>query len=287
MIAETGHYALILALAVAVVQTILPLWGTRARDPQLMAIAVPAAQAQFLLIAVAFSALTTAYVTSDFSLQNVWANSHSAKPMLYKISGVWGNHEGSMVLWVLILALFGAAVATYGTNLPKELQANVLAIQGSIAAGFSAVHHHHVQPLHADRPGALRRPRAQPRAARPGARLPPAISLRGLCRLLDGVLVRHRRPDRRARRRGLGALGAALDARCLDVPHPRHRHGLLVGLLRARLGRVLVLGPGRERLLHALARRDGAAAFGARHGEARRAEGAGPSCSPSSPSRCH
>ncbi len=136
MIAETGHYALILALAVAVVQTILPLWGTRARDPQLMAIAVPAAQAQFLLIAVAFSALTTAYVTSDFSLQNVWANSHSAKPMLYKISGVWGNHEGSMVLWVLILALFGAAVATYGTNLPKELQANVLAIQGSIAAAF-------------------------------------------------------------------------------------------------------------------------------------------------------
>ena len=136
MIAETGHYALILALAVAIVQTILPLWGTRARDPQLMAIAVPAAQAQFLLIAVAFSALTTAYVTSDFSLQNVWANSHSAKPMLYKISGVWGNHEGSMVLWVLILALFGAAVATYGTNLPKELQTNVLAIQGSIAAAF-------------------------------------------------------------------------------------------------------------------------------------------------------
>src|SRR6476469_4276052 len=136
MIAETGHYALILALAVAIVQTVLPLWGTRRHDPQLMAVAVPAAQMQFLLIAISFSALMTAYVTSDFSLENVWANSHSAKPLIYKIAGVWGNHEGSMVLWVLILALFGAAVATYGSNLPRELQANVLAVQGSIAAAF-------------------------------------------------------------------------------------------------------------------------------------------------------
>ena len=136
MIAETGHYALILALAVAIVQTVLPLWGTRRHDAQLMAVAVPAAQMQFLLIAIAFSALMMAYITSDFSLHNVWANSHSAKPLIYKIAGVWGNHEGSMVLWVLILALFGAAVATYGTNLPRELQANVLAVQGSIAAAF-------------------------------------------------------------------------------------------------------------------------------------------------------
>src|SRR6476660_9007800 len=136
MIAETGHYALILGLAVAIVQTVLPLWGTRTRDQQLMAVAVPAAQIQFLLITISFSALMTAYVTSDFSLQNVWANSHSAKPLIYKIAGVWGNHEGSMVLWVLILALFGVAVATYGSNLPRELQANVLAVQGSIAAAF-------------------------------------------------------------------------------------------------------------------------------------------------------
>jgi cytochrome c-type biogenesis protein CcmF len=136
MIAEIGHYALILALTVAIAQTVLPIWGTRSRDPQLTAIAVPAAQAQFLLLAVAFAALTTAYVTSDFSVLNVWQNSHSSKPMIYKIAGVWGNHEGSMVLWGLMLALFGAAVATYGTNLPKELQANVLAVQGSIAAAF-------------------------------------------------------------------------------------------------------------------------------------------------------
>jgi cytochrome c-type biogenesis protein CcmF len=136
MIAETGHYALILALAVAIVQTVLPLAGARFRDPQLAEIAVPAARIQFVLIAIAFAALTVAYVTSDFSVKNVWQNSHSAKPLLYKISGVWGNHEGSMVLWVLILALFGASVATYGTNLPRGLKANVLAVQGSIAAAF-------------------------------------------------------------------------------------------------------------------------------------------------------
>ena len=136
MIAEIGHYALILALAVAIVQTVLPLIGTRLGDRQLMGVAAPAAQAEFLLIAIAFFALMTAYVTSDFSVENVWRNSHSAKPLLYKISGVWGNHEGSMILWVLILALFGAAVATFGTNLPRELKANVLAVQGSIAAAF-------------------------------------------------------------------------------------------------------------------------------------------------------
>src|SRR5215510_12615460 len=136
MIAETGHYALILALAVAIVQAVLPLAGARIRDPQLAEIAVPAARIQFVLIAIAFAALTVAYVTSDFSVKNVWQNSHSAKPLLYKISGVWGNHEGSMILWVLILALFGASVATYGANLPRDLKANVLAVQGSIAAAF-------------------------------------------------------------------------------------------------------------------------------------------------------
>jgi cytochrome c-type biogenesis protein CcmF len=86
----------------------------------------------------AFAALTYAYVTSDFSVENVVANSHSAKPLLYKISGVWGNHEGSMLLWVLILASFGAAVAFYGTNLPITLRANVLAVQAVIAVAFLA-----------------------------------------------------------------------------------------------------------------------------------------------------
>ena len=138
MIVEIGHFALLLALAVALVQATLPAWGAQTRDVRLMQVAEPAAFAQLGLIALAFLALAYAYVTSDFSVENVWANSHSDKPLLYKISGVWGNHEGSMLLWVLILALFGAAVAFYGTNLPDSLRANVLAVQAGIAVAFLA-----------------------------------------------------------------------------------------------------------------------------------------------------
>ncbi len=136
MITEIGHFALLLALAVACVQTVVPAWGTYAGNTALMDIARPAAIAQLGLIVVSFAALTHAYVTSDFSVANVAINSHSAKPLIYKISGVWGNHEGSLLLWVLILALFGAGVAAFGRNLPKTLRANALAVQGSIAVAF-------------------------------------------------------------------------------------------------------------------------------------------------------
>jgi cytochrome c-type biogenesis protein CcmF len=133
---EIGHFALILAFGIALVQTAVPGFGAWRRDERLMAMARPAAQAQVLLVLVAFLALMQAYVTSDFSVENVVRNSHSAKPLLYKISGVWGNHEGSMVLWVLMLALFGALVATFGSNLPARLQALVLSVQGSISVAF-------------------------------------------------------------------------------------------------------------------------------------------------------
>ena len=136
MIIELGHFALILALLVAGVQMVVPFWGARVRDGRLMAVAEPAAISQLLLILTAFLSLMHAYVTSDFSVASVYENSHSTKPLIYKIAGVWGNHEGSMVLWVLILAIFGAAVALFGTNLPATLKANVLAVQGSIAVAF-------------------------------------------------------------------------------------------------------------------------------------------------------
>jgi cytochrome c-type biogenesis protein CcmF len=136
MIIELGHFALILTLGVTLVQMALPAWGARIGDVRLMSTGEPAALAQLTLITFAFLALTHAYVTSDFSVENVYSNSHSLKPMLYKVSGVWGNHEGSMVLWVLILAVFGAAVALFGNNLPATLRANVLAVQAGIAVCF-------------------------------------------------------------------------------------------------------------------------------------------------------
>jgi cytochrome c-type biogenesis protein CcmF len=136
MIAEIGHYALVLALALSLIQGTLPIVGARLNDRLLMGIAEPVALVQFLFVAVSFAALTALYVTSDFSVLNVYENSHSAKPMLYKITGVWGNHEGSMLLWVLILALFGALVALFSGNLPQTLRANVLGVQAWISAAF-------------------------------------------------------------------------------------------------------------------------------------------------------
>ena len=138
MITELGHFALVLAFIVACLQATLPLIGAHRRWPGWMAVAEPAATAQFLLIAMSFAALTYAFVTSDFSLRLVVLNSHTDKPLLYKITGVWGNHEGSMLLWVLILALFGAAVAWFGANLPPSLRARVLAVQAMIGVAFLA-----------------------------------------------------------------------------------------------------------------------------------------------------
>ncbi|MDF3073787.1 MAG: heme lyase NrfEFG subunit NrfE [Alphaproteobacteria bacterium] len=136
MIPELGHFALVLALAIALVQAIAPLIGAQRNEPSLIALAKPAALAQFAFVAFAFACLTWSYIVSDFSVLNVVENSHSAKPLLYKISGVWGNHEGSLLLWILVLSLFGAAIAGFGNNLPPALRARVLAVQAMIGIGF-------------------------------------------------------------------------------------------------------------------------------------------------------
>ncbi|WP_413718640.1 heme lyase CcmF/NrfE family subunit [Silicimonas sp. MF1-12-2] len=136
MIIETGHFSLILALLVALVQFVLPLVGAHKGWRGWMAIAGPAALTQAALLTFSFCALTYAFVTSDFSVRLVTLNSHTLKPMLYKVTGVWGNHEGSMLLWCLILAVFGALVALFGGNLPERLKARVLGVQASVGVAF-------------------------------------------------------------------------------------------------------------------------------------------------------
>ena len=136
MIAESGHYALVLALGLALIQSTVPLLGAYWRDPALMNVARSTALAQFAFVGASFALLVTLHVTSDFSVVNVFENSHSLKPLIYKVTGVWGNHEGSMLLWVSILALFGAMVAAFGGNLPLSLRARVLAVQAWIAGAF-------------------------------------------------------------------------------------------------------------------------------------------------------
>ena len=138
MSAELGHFALILALLIAAVQATLPLIGAQRNMPAWIAIANPTAYVQFFLTTLAFGCLIHVYLISDFSVVNVVQNSHTDKPILYKIAGSWGNHEGSLLLWVFILALFGAAVAAFGRNLPPAFKARVLSVQAMIALGFYA-----------------------------------------------------------------------------------------------------------------------------------------------------
>jgi cytochrome c-type biogenesis protein CcmF len=136
MIPELGHFALILALLLAGVQGTLALAGAQRRIPAWMAIARPAAQGQFLFVAFAFCCLAWSFVQSDFSVANVATNSNSLLPIQYKIAATWGSHEGSMLLWVLMLSGWGVAVSLFSRHLPDEMVARVLGVMGLVAVGF-------------------------------------------------------------------------------------------------------------------------------------------------------
>ncbi len=138
MIPEIGHFALILALLICLSQIVMPLVGVKRNDISLMGFANYASVSQCVLIGLAFLCLIISFMRSDFSVQTVATNSHSSQPMLYRISGTWGNHEGSMLLWVMILSAFGASVGLFGGNLPATLRARVLSVQAMIGASFLA-----------------------------------------------------------------------------------------------------------------------------------------------------
>jgi cytochrome c-type biogenesis protein CcmF len=135
LLVEIGHFALVLALLVALVQAVVPLAGAAARNAALTALARPAALAQFGLVALSFAIFVDAHIVSDFSVRNVYENSSLAKPMLYKVTGAWGSHEGSMMLWLFMLAAFGGLVALFGNPLPLRLKARALAVQGLLGFG--------------------------------------------------------------------------------------------------------------------------------------------------------
>ena len=136
MINEFGHFLLILALALAIVQAVVPMLGALWRDRAVMQVGDITAWLIFFMVLGAFLALIYAYLSSDFSLLNVWQNSHSRQPLIYKITSVWGNHEGSMLLWVLILALFSCLASGFGRGLPKTFKANLLSVQAWIMVAF-------------------------------------------------------------------------------------------------------------------------------------------------------
>ncbi|MBL8502610.1 MAG: c-type cytochrome biogenesis protein CcmF, partial [Rhodocyclaceae bacterium] len=136
MIPEIGHFALILALLVALVQGTLPLAGAARNSLPWIALARPAARAQFLLVAIAFGCLTWAFVANDFSVVYVAQHSNSRLPLEYRIAGVWGGHEGSLLLWMLMLSTWTVAVSFLSRHLPDAMAARVIGVLGLVAAGF-------------------------------------------------------------------------------------------------------------------------------------------------------
>ena len=138
MIAELGHFALILAFVTSLVVSVVPLVGVARGNAAMMQLAVPATLVMAAGVFVAFAALVWAFVTSDFSVALVTGHSHSAKPMIYKISGTWGNHEGSLMLWIVILVSFAAILTYSGRAMPMVLKTRTLAVQGIVTAAFLA-----------------------------------------------------------------------------------------------------------------------------------------------------
>ena len=136
MVPELGHFALILALLLALVQGIFPLVGAARGMPGLVAIARPVAQGQFVFVAIAFGCLAYSFLNNDFSVAYVAENSNSALPWYYRFTAVWGGHEGSLLLWVMILNIWMVAVTVFSRRLPETIIARVLGVMGLISIGF-------------------------------------------------------------------------------------------------------------------------------------------------------
>src|SRR5688500_16141200 len=136
MIPEIGQFALILALAVGIVLAVLPQIGAARDIPQLVAVAKPAAQVQFLFVLIAFACLGYSFINNDFSVLNVATNSNSRLPLHYRLAATWGSHEGSLLLWAFMLTLWMSAVTLFSKHLPEKVVARVLAIMATISVGF-------------------------------------------------------------------------------------------------------------------------------------------------------
>jgi cytochrome c-type biogenesis protein CcmF len=206
MIPELGHFALILALGLALVQAVIPLWGSFNGSRTWMEMARPLAWGQLTFLLLAFACLLQAFLTDDFSVLYVSQHSNSLLPQIYKVSALWGGHEGSLLLWVLMLGLWGAAVAAFSRNLPLPMISRVIAVQGMVAIGFLLFTLLTSNPFERIFPIPPEGRDLNPLLQDFGSRRPPAHALHGLRGLLGGLRLRHRGPDRRQAGRGLGAL---------------------------------------------------------------------------------
>ncbi len=274
MIPELGHFALILALLLAALLGTLPLVGAHRGIPAWTALARPLAAGQFLFIAFAFGCLVYSFVNNDFSVLNVATNSNSQLPLQYRDRRVVGLARGlDAAVGVHARRMDVRRRALKSRHLPDEMVARVLGVMGLVAAGFLLFLLLTSNPFDRLFPRSGGRPRPEPAAAGSRHGVPSAAAVHGVRRLLGRLRVRDRGASRRPPGCDLGALVAAVDDARLVFPHLRHHARELVGLLRAGLGRLVVLGSGRERVVHALAHRHGADPLARRHRKAGHVQG--------------
>ena len=272
MIAELGHYALMLALGLALIQGVMPIVGTRSNDPVLMSMAAPTALAQFcfrrpgvwrarrLLRHVRFLGTQRLREFEFGDAADLPAHQRLGQPR--RLDDAVGLHP-------YVVRRAGRGLRH---QFADQAQSQCARRAGLDRRRLSSFHSHHLESVPAHRRRAVRGPRPQSGPARSRPRLPSAASLSRLCRLLDRLFVRNRGVARRPYRCRLGTVRAPVGARRMDVPDARHRRRLVLGLLRARLGRLLVLGSGGKCLADAVACRHGTAAFRGGDGKARRTQ---------------
>ena len=273
MIPELGHFALILALLLAALLGTLPLVGAQRAHPRVDGARAAARAGQFLFVAFAFVCLAYSFVANDFSVLNVATNSNSQLPLHYRFAAAWGSHEGSMLLWMLMLAVWTLAVALLSRHLPDEMVARVLGVMGLVAVGFLLFMLLTSNPFERLFPAAADGRDLNPLLQDPGMVIHPPMLYMGYVGFSVAFAF------------AIAALiGGRLDATWARWSRPwttlawcfltlRHRARQLVGVLRAGLGRLVVLGSGRERVVHAVARRHRADPLARGHRKARHVQG--------------
>ena len=279
MLVELGHYALILALLLAAAQAFFGLVGPALARERWLAAVPSAATGQFVFLSVAAGVLIHAFIENDFSVHYVAENSNSALPLFYRVTALWGAHEGSLLLWALVLGGWTVAVVARLRFLPPMFGARVLGVLGVVSFGFLLFTLCTSDPFARQIPAVPDGNDLNPVLQDFGALDSSADPLHRLRRLCGQLRVRVRRDDRRPARSAMGTLDAALDRDRVGLSRLGDRPRELVGVLRARLGRLLVLGSGRERLVHAVAGRHCADSFDRGHGQARVCSRAGRCCS--------
>lgn len=245
MMPEIGTFLLCLALGLSLLLSSYPLWGAVRQDARLMAMARPLACGLFICIAAAFALLVWAFISNDFTVAYVVTNSNSLLPVYYRIAATWGAHEGSLLLWVLLLSTWTLAVAIFSRGMPQDALARVLAVMGMINLGFLLFILLTSNPFGRTLPDfPIDGHDLNPMLQDIGLIFHPPLLYMGYVGFSVAFCLCYRLADGRTAGYGLGALVASLDHGGLGLSDDWYCPWLGLGLLRAGLGRLVVLGPG-------------------------------------------